>query len=229
MRSPTPVRHIVGFRGLRLDAHESVACPSWQCGAQRSARHTRAPARRPSSSQAGAPPAGRGGQQLSSATPLTETENLDAYPAPPEGFNVVRDNIPHGEVKIVERLQDTSGCAACYGSTPPPTASFPCCISSTAWATPAPNGRSGLRADHHRQPAGRKKIQQPFIIVFPSGNATATMADEKQGDRTQESYGAAYQQDLLKEIIPFVESQFSGTRIAITAPSRGCQWGAARP
>jgi hypothetical protein len=30
-----------------------------------------------------------------------------------------------------------------------------------------------------------KKTQQPFIIVFPSGNATATTTDEKQGDRTQ--------------------------------------------
>jgi hypothetical protein len=45
----------------------------------------------------------------------------------------------------------------------------------------------------------------PMIIVFPSGNATATPADEKQGDRTQASYGQAYQDDLLKEIIPFVE------------------------
>jgi hypothetical protein len=34
-------------------------------------------------------------------------------------------------------------------------------------------------------------------------------ADEKQGDRTQASHGAAYENDLLKEIIPFVESQYS--------------------
>src|SRR5262245_38524120 len=46
-----------------------------------------------------APPAGRGAQmQLSSPTPLTETENLEAYPAAPDGFNVARENIPHGEV-----------------------------------------------------------------------------------------------------------------------------------
>jgi hypothetical protein len=29
-------------------------------------------------------------------------ENLVAYPAPPEGFNVARADIPHGEVKVVE-------------------------------------------------------------------------------------------------------------------------------
>jgi hypothetical protein len=40
-------------------------------------------------------------------------------------------------------------------------------------------------------------------MVFPSGNATATIADEKQGDRTQASYGTPYQEDLLREIIPW--------------------------
>ena len=53
-----------------------------------------------------------------------------------------------------------------------------------------------------------KKIQS-FIIVFPSANATAMLADEKQGDRTQASYGTPYHDDLLKEIIPFVESRYS--------------------
>jgi predicted peptidase len=63
--------------------------------------------------QAGAPAApagGRAGQmQLSSPTPLTETENLDVYPAAPDGFNVARENIPHGDVKIVEYESKTLG------------------------------------------------------------------------------------------------------------------------
>jgi len=48
-----------------------------------------------------------------------------------------------------------------------------------------------------------------MIIVFPSGNATATPADEKQGDRTQAAYGQPYYDDLLKDIIPFVEATYS--------------------
>ena len=47
------------------------------------------------------------------------------------------------------------------------------------------------------------------IIVFPSGNVTATVEDQTQGDRTNESYGTAYENDLLNEIIPFVESHYS--------------------
>src|SRR6478735_2966933 len=64
----------------------------------------------PQAAPPAAPPAGRGGQmQLSSATPIAETENLDVYPAAPEGFNVARENIPHGEVKIVEYDSKTLG------------------------------------------------------------------------------------------------------------------------
>ena len=149
--------------------------------------------------QAGAPaaPAGRAGQmQLSSATPLAETENLDAYPAAPEGFNVARENIPHGEVKVVEYDSKTLGLRRLLRVyTPPgytPDRKYPVLYlqhglgnTSTEWTqrARAPIIIDNLLAD--------KKIQQPFIIVFPSGNATATMADEKQGDRTQESYGTA--------------------------------------
>jgi enterochelin esterase-like enzyme len=49
----------------------------------------------------------------------------------------------------------------------------------------------------------------PMIIVFPSGNATATPGDERQGDRTQSAYGQSYQDDLLNEIIPFVEGHYA--------------------
>ena len=162
-----------------------------------------------------APAAGRAGpMQLTSATPLAETENLDVYPAAPEGFNVARENIPHGEVKVVEYDSKTLGLRRMLRVyTPPgytPDRKFPVLYlqhglgnTSTEWTqrARAPIIIDNLLAD--------KKIQQPFIIVFPSGNATATMADEKQGDRTQASYGAPYHEDLLKEIIPFVESHYS--------------------
>jgi enterochelin esterase-like enzyme len=165
--------------------------------------------------QAGAPAAGRAGQmQLSSPTPIAETENLDVYPPPPEGFNVARDSIAHGEVKIVEYDSKTLGLRRMLRVYTPPGYSsgrkYPVLYlqhglgnTSTEWTqrAKAPIIVDNLLADH--------KIQQPFIIVFPSGNATATMADEKQGDRTQESYGTPYQEDLLKEIIPFVESDYS--------------------
>ena len=180
--------------------------------------HAAAPqgaAQAPQGGAPGPPATGRGGQmQLSSATPLAETENLDVYPAAPDGFNVARENIPRGEVKAVEYDSKTLGLRRMLRVYTPPgyTADrqFPVLYlhhglgnTSTEWTQRArtPIIIDNLLAD--------KKIQHPFIIVFPSGNATATMADEKQGDRTQESYGARYHDDLLKEIIPFVESHYS--------------------
>jgi enterochelin esterase-like enzyme len=162
-----------------------------------------------------APAGGRAGQmQLTSPTPLTETENLDLYPAPPEGFNVARENIPHGDVKIVEYDSKTLGLRRMLRVYAPPgytpDRKYPVLYlqhglgnTSTEWTqrARAPIIIDNLLAD--------KKIQQPFIIVFPSGNATATLADEKQGDRTQQSYSTPYHEDLLKEIIPFVESHYS--------------------
>jgi enterochelin esterase-like enzyme len=151
--------------------------------------------------------------QLSSPTPLADTENLDAYPAAPEGFNVVRENIPHGEVKIVEYDSRTLGLRRLLRIYTPPGYSaarkYPVLYlhhglgnTSTEWTQRA---RAPIIVDNL---LAEKKIE-PFIIVFPSGNATATPADEKQGDRTQASYGTPYENDLLKEIIPFVESQYS--------------------
>jgi enterochelin esterase-like enzyme len=161
----------------------------------------------------GAGRGGRGGMALSSDTPLAETENLDAYPAAPEGFNVAREGIPHGEVSIVEYDSRTLGLRRVLRVYTPPNygadRKYPVLYlhhglgnTSTEWTqrARAPIIIDNLLAD--------KKIQ-PFIIVFPSGNATAVPGDEKQGDRTQAAYGTPYHQDLLADIIPFVESRYS--------------------
>jgi hypothetical protein len=57
-------------------------------------------------------PTGRAGgavPNLTAAEPMGPVENLTAYPVPPEGFNVARDNIAHGEVKLVEYDSKTLG------------------------------------------------------------------------------------------------------------------------
>ena len=58
-----------------------------------------------------APQAGARGAapNLTAAEPMGPVENLTAYPVPPEGFNVARENIPHGEVKLVEYDSKTLG------------------------------------------------------------------------------------------------------------------------
>jgi enterochelin esterase-like enzyme len=174
------------------------------------------PGAQPGQRGQGEPAGGRGGRAgmaLSSPTPLAETENLDRYPAAPEGFNVERDNIPHGQVSIVEYDSRTLGLRRMLRVYTPPGYSadrkYPVLYlhhglgnTSTEWVQRA---RAPIILDNL---LAEKKIQ-PFIVVFPSGNATAVPGDEKQGDRTQDAYGASYTDDFLKEIIPFVESHYS--------------------
>lgn len=158
-------------------------------------------------------PGGAGGRGLTAAEPMGPVENLTAYPVPPEGFNVARENIPHGEVKRVEYDSKTLGIRRPLRVYTPPGYStsrkYPVLYlqhglgnTSTEWAERAqvPVIADNLIADG-------KMI--PMIIVFPSGNATATPADEKAGDRTSASYGQPYHDDLLKDIIPFVEATYS--------------------
>jgi enterochelin esterase-like enzyme len=160
--------------------------------------------------QAGAP--GAAPPSLTAAEPMGPVENLTAYPAPPEGFNVVRDNIPHGQVTLVEYDSKTLGIRRPLRVYTPPGYStarrYPVLYlqhglgnTSTEWVQRA---RAPIIADNLI--AEGKMV--PMIIIFPSGNATATPADEKQGDRTQASYGQPYHDDLLKEIIPYVEANY---------------------
>lgn len=165
---------------------------------------------------AGAPAAGRtggaGGCCAAVAAQAPE-ENMAAYPVPPTGFDVASDNIAHGELKVVEYDSKTLGLRRLMRVYTPPGYSadrkYPVLYlqhglgnTSTEWTQRA---KAPIIADNLL--ADGKML--PMIIVFPSGNATATVEDQKQGDRTSESYGAAYENDLLKEIIPFVESHYS--------------------
>lgn len=152
-------------------------------------------------------------QILTAAQPMGPVENLTAYPEPPAGFNVARENIPHGEVTLTEYSSRTLGIRRPLRVYTPPGYStarrYPVLYlqhglgaTSTEWVRRA---RAQIIADNLI--ADGKMA--PMIIVFPSGNATATPGDEKQGDRTLTSYGQTYSDDLLKDVIPFVEARYS--------------------
>ena len=137
---------------------------------------------------------------------------MAAYPVPPAGFDVARDNVAHGDLKVVDYDSKTLGLHRVMRVYTPPGYSaarkYPVLYpqhglgnTSTEWTQRA---KAPIIADNLLA----EGKMQPMVIVFPDGNATATAADEKQGDRTQESYGTPYENDLLKEIIPFVESHY---------------------
>jgi enterochelin esterase-like enzyme len=167
------------------------------------------------SAQAGAPagPPRAGGAGLAPTAPQAPEEGMAEFPVPPQGFDVARADIPHGDLELVEYDSKTLGTRRPLRVYTPPGYSadrkYPVLYmqhglgnTGTEWTqrAKAPIIADNLLADG--------KLQ-PMVIVFPDGNATATVGDEKQGDRTQESYGTAYENDLLNEIIPYVESHYS--------------------
>lgn len=156
-------------------------------------------------------PGGRPGG-LAPTAPQAPEEGMAAYPVPPEDFKTVRGSIPHGEVKIVEYDSKTLGTRRLMRVYTPPgyttDRKYPVVYlhhglgnTSTEWLRAgAPIIADNLLAD------GK---MQPMIIVFPQGSAGSTAADENQGIRDTTGFGTPYENDLLKDIIPFVESQYS--------------------
>jgi enterochelin esterase-like enzyme len=155
-------------------------------------------------------PGGRGG--IAPVAPQAPEENMAAYPVPPADFKTERANIPHGDVKIVEYDSKTLGTRRLMSVYTPPGYStdrqYPVLYlhhglgnTSTEWLRAgAPIIADNLLAD------GK---MQPMIIIFPQGSAGSTAADENLGIRDGAGFGAPYENDLLKEIIPFVESNYS--------------------
>jgi enterochelin esterase-like enzyme len=139
-------------------------------------------------------------------------DDKQAFPDPPTGFNVSRDNIPHGDVKVVEYDSKTLGTRRQMRVYTPPgykiDEKYPVLYilhglgnTSTEWTQRAktPQIVDNLLADG--------KIQ-PIIIIFPSGDAKNTVENPKPG-REAAGYGKPFEEDLLKDIIPYVDSHYS--------------------
>ena len=157
-------------------------------------------------------PGARGGRGGAGGGITLGPDDKQAFPDAPAGFNAARDNVPHGEVKLVEYDSKTLGTRRTMRVYTPPgyttDKKYPVLYmhhglgnTHTEWTqrARAPIIVDNLLADG--------KIQ-PMIMIFPSGDAAATVENPTPG-RAQAGYGEPYTQDFLKDIIPFVESHYS--------------------
>lgn len=139
------------------------------------------------------------------------------FPDPPAGFNVQRDNAPHGKLTVVQYNSKTLGKRremSVY--TPPgysPGKKYPVLYllhglgadyrQWTAWCQ-ANNIADNLVADGKMQPA---------IMVFPNCDAKLTVTDTAAAGRSGradgfEGYRKPFEEDLLKDIIPYIDSHY---------------------
>jgi enterochelin esterase-like enzyme len=190
-------------------------------------------------------PAGRGRGSFG-PPPELGPDDKQLFPDPPQGFNQVRDDIPHGTLKEVPYDSKTLGTRRQIGVYLPPgystTRKYPTVylIHGLGW-----NNREWTVIRHINVVVDNLiadgKIQ-PMVLIFPNGDSTMTLADIRTvGDNPRMNPGnavhppaaaaggeagasgagggrqgmnmepwlAPFENDLIKEIVPFVDSHYS--------------------
>ena len=147
-------------------------------------------------------------------------DDKPAFDDPPAGFRTRREDIPHGELTTVQYDSKSAGMRRQMLVYTPPNYSadrkYPVFYllhgiggNEREWqrACSADNVLDNLLADG--------KIQ-PMIVVFPDGNASRGVGGQGQGAGARGGpgggfggWGTPFENDLIKDIIPYIESHYS--------------------
>jgi enterochelin esterase-like enzyme len=171
--------------------------------------------------QAGGSGARRGGRGGFGGPIELGPDDKPAFPDPPAGFNARRDNVAHGEVNVVEYDSKTLGTRRQMRVYTPPGYSsdlkYPVLYLLHGIGA---NNRQWLEGCHAANVIDNLLADgkiQPMLMVFPNCdaniNSTNTAASARPAERGRrggfEGYGAPFENDLLKDIIPYIESHYS--------------------
>jgi enterochelin esterase-like enzyme len=152
-------------------------------------------------------------------------DDKPAFPDPPAGFNVKRDNIPHGDLTPVEYDSKSLGTRRRMRVYTPPGYStnrkYPVLYllhgiggTDTEWTEAC---HANVILDNL---LAEGKVQ-PMVMVFPDGNSSRTVADLDAGGRgagaggggrggmNMDAWLTPFENDLLKDIIPYIDSHYS--------------------
>ena len=168
-------------------------------------------------------PAGRRGRGFGFGGPIElKPDDKAAFPNPPEDFDQARDGIERGKLERVDYDSKTVGVKRWMQVYTPPGYSkerkYPVLyllhgIGGNEREEWAKGGVPHVILDNL---IAAQKIE-PMIVVFPNGNATTNTAGAQDagggggrrgfGDLT--GWGKPFENDLIKDIIPFIESNYS--------------------
>lgn len=140
-----------------------------------------------------------------------------AFDSPPVGFDKVRDGIEHGKLEKVEYESKTVGVKRWMQVYTPPGYSaekkYPqfYLLHGIGGNEKEEWTRQGVANVIFDNLIADKKIE-PMVVVFPNGNATAS--GEQSGGRGGPGggfggWGEPFKDDLINDILPFIESHYS--------------------
>ncbi len=145
-------------------------------------------------------------------------DDKPAFNDPPASFRDKRDNIKHGNIKAVQYDSKTLGTLReMLVYTPPgysPDKKYPVIYLLHGLNSDAGQWPYWVRADYVIDNLLADGKIEPMIIVFPNCNTNITVANPKPDEEEErkgefKGYGVSFENDLLKDIIPYIESHYS--------------------
>lgn len=144
-------------------------------------------------------------------------DSISTFPDPPAGFNVYHDNIPHGELTVVQYDSKTVGKRRVMAVYTPPgydvTKKYPVLYLLHGLGEDYRQWTEWCQADNITDNLIAAGKMQPVIMVFPNCDAKLTVTDTSLASRSgksdgYEGYGKLFEQDLLHDIIPYIDSHY---------------------
>ena len=173
------------------------------------------------SSTPAAPGARRGGGRGGFGGPIElGPDDKPAFADPPAGFNARRDNVQHGEMATVPYDSKTLGTRRQMVVYTPVGYStdrkYPVLFLLHGIGGNDREWQRSCRADNVLDNLLADGKIQPMIVVFPNGNASITADAGGGGARGGAGgrgdfggWGTPFENDLIKDIIPYIESHYS--------------------
>jgi len=145
-------------------------------------------------------------------------DDKPAFNDPPAGFRDKRDNVPHGTITNVQYdSKILSARREMLVYTPPgysPDKKYPVIYLLHGLNSGAGQWPYWVHADYVIDNLIAEGKIKPVIMVFPNCNANVTVANPKPDEQEErkggyKGYGISFENDLLNDIIPYVESHYS--------------------
>ncbi|MFC0772157.1 alpha/beta hydrolase-fold protein [Terrimonas alba] len=146
------------------------------------------------------------------------TDDKPAFDNPPAGFRDKRDNIVHGAIATVQYdSKSLSTRREMLVYTPPgysPNRKYPVIYLLHGLNSGAGQWPYWVRADNVIDNLLADGKIEPVIMVFPNCNTNVTVSNPKPDEQEErkdgfKGYGKSFENDLLNDIIPYIESHYS--------------------